>query len=125
MSAAEWEPRVLSILRFVVGLLFLVHGLAKLFGFPTANLHPAMFQLLWFAAVIETVGGILLTIGLFTRCAAFILSGETAVAYFYAHFPRNFYPLINGGEAAILFCFICFYIFVAGSGCWSVDRLRR
>jgi putative oxidoreductase len=125
MSAAEWEPRVLSILRFVVGLLFLEHGLAKLIGFPTATLHPAMFQLLWFAAVIETVGGILLTIGLFTRCAAFIMSGETAVAYFYAHFPRNFFPLINGGEAAILFSFICFYIFVAGSGCWSVDRLRR
>jgi putative oxidoreductase len=125
MSAAEWEPRILSILRIMLGLLFLEHGLSKLVGFPPSNLHPAMFQLLWFAAVIETVCGLLLIIGLFTRYAAFIASGETAVAYFYAHFPRNFFPLLNGGEAAVLYSFIFFYIFVAGGGCWSVDRLRR
>jgi putative oxidoreductase len=125
MSAAEWEPRVLSILRFVVGLLFMEHGLAKLFGFPTAAMHPAMFQLLWFAAVIETVGGLLLAIGLFTRCVAFIMSGEMAVGYFYSHFPKSFFPIVNGGDAAVLYCFIFFYIFVAGGGCWSVDRMRR
>ena len=125
MSAAEWEPRVLSILRFVVGLMFMEHGLAKLFGFPTASMLPAMFQLLWFAGVIETVGGFLLAIGLFTRYVAFIMSGEMAFGYFLSHFPKSFYPLVNGGDAAVLYCFIFFYIFVAGGGCWSVDRLRR
>jgi putative oxidoreductase len=121
---SEWEPRVLSILRIVVGLLFMEHGLAKLFGFPTAALHPAMFQLLWFAGVIEAFGGLLLALGLFTSPVAFIMSGEMAVAYFYSHAARNFFPLINGGDAAILYCFIFFYIFVAGGGAWSMDRLR-
>ena len=125
MSVAEWEPRVLSILRIVVGLMFLEHGLSKLFGFPVASMHPGVFQLLWFASVIETVGGVLLTIGLFTRYAAFIMSGEMAIGYFHSHFPKSFFPIANGGDAAILFCFIFFYIFVAGGGCWSVDRLRR
>jgi putative oxidoreductase len=121
---SEWEPRVLSILRIVVGLLFMEHGLAKLFGFPTAALHPAMFQLLWFAGVIEAGGGLLLALGLFTSPVAFIMSGEMAVAYFYSHAARNFFPVINGGDAAILYCFIFFYIFVAGGGAWSMDRLR-
>ena len=121
---SEWEPRVLSILRIVVGLLFMEHGLAKLIGFPTAALHPAMFQLLWFAGVIEAFGGLLLAVGLFTSPVAFIMSGEMAVAYFYSHAARNFFPLINGGDAAILYCFIFFYIFVAGGGAWSMDRLR-
>jgi putative oxidoreductase len=121
---SEWEPRVLSILRIMVGLLFMEHGLAKLFGFPTAALHPAMFQLLWFAGVIEAGGGLLLALGLFTSPVAFIMSGEMAVAYFYSHAARNFFPVINGGDAAILYCFIFFYIFVAGGGAWSMDRLR-
>ncbi|HTI81984.1 MAG TPA: DoxX family protein [Acetobacteraceae bacterium] len=125
MSATEWEPRVLSVLRIVVGLLFMEHGLAKLFGFPTAAMHPAMFQLLWFAGVIEVVGGLLLAIGLFTRYVAFIMSGEMAIGYFLSHFPKSFFPLVNGGDAAVLYCFIFFYIFVAGGGCWSVDWLRR
>lgn len=120
---ADWEPRVLSILRIVVGLLFMEHGLGKLFGFPTAAVHPAMFQLLWFAGVIETFGGLLLTVGLYTRVAAFVMSGEMAVAYFYSHQPRNLYPLLNGGDAAILYCFIFFYFVVVGGGAWSVDRL--
>lgn len=124
MSEAEWQPRVLSVLRLVVGLLFAEHGMAKLLGFPVASMHPAMFQLLWFAGVIELVGGLLLAIGLFTRAAAFIMSGEMAVGYFHSHFPRGFFPLVNGGEAAVLYCFIFFYFFVAGGGCWSVDRLR-
>lgn len=122
---AEWEPRVLSILRFVVGLLFFEHGLAKLFGFPPAGPHPATFHLLWFAGVIELVGGLLIAIGLFTQGAAFIMSGEMAVAYFTAHFPKNFFPMANGGDAAILYCFIFFYLFVAGGGCWSLDRALR
>lgn len=116
---------MLSILRIVVGLLFMEHGLAKLFGFPVASMHPAVFQLLWFAALIETVGGLLLALGLFTRYAAFIMSGEMAIGYFLAHFPKSFFPIANGGDAAVLYCFIFFYIFVAGGGCWSVDQLRR
>ncbi len=120
---AEWEPRVLSILRIVVGLLFMEHGLAKLFGFPTGAIHPAMFHLLWFAGILEAFGGLLLVLGLFTRPVAFVLSGEMAVAYFIANEPRNFFPLLNGGDAVILYCFIFFYFFVVGGGCWSLDRL--
>ena len=120
---AEWEPRVLSILRIVIGLLFMEHGLAKLFGFPTSATQPAMFHLLWFAGVLESFGGLLLVLGLFTRPVAFVLSGEMAVAYFMSHEPRNFFPMLNGGDAAILYCFIFFYLFVVGGGRWSLDRL--
>jgi putative oxidoreductase len=120
---AEWEPRALSILRVVVGLLYMEHGLAKLFAFPIAAGHPAMFQLLWFAGVLEMFGGMLIALGLFTRPVAFILSGEMAVAYFMAHLPKSFFPLVNGGDAAILYCFIFLYLFIVGGGCWSLDRL--
>jgi putative oxidoreductase len=120
---AEWEPRALSILRIVVGLLYMEHGLAKLFSFPIAAGHPAMFQLIWFAGVLETFGGMLIALGLFTRLVAFILSGEMAVAYFMVHLPKSFFPLVNGGDAAILYCFIYFYLFIVGGGCWSLDRL--
>lgn len=120
----NWEPRVLSILRIIVGLLFMEHGLAKLFGFPTAAMHPAMFQLLWFAGIIEWVGGLLLALGVFTRLVAFIMSGEMAVGYFMSHAPKSFFPLLNGGDAAVLYCFIFFYFFVVGGGAWSVDRMR-
>jgi putative oxidoreductase len=119
----DWEPRVLSIVRIMVGLLFFEHGLAKLFGFPSTNLHPAMFQLLWFAGIIELLGGLLLVLGLFTRAAAFVMSGEMAFAYFMRRAPNSFFPLLNGGEADILFCFIFFYLFVAGGGSWSLDRV--
>jgi putative oxidoreductase len=121
---SEWEPRVLSIVRIVTGLLFMEHGLGKLFGFPIPQGNPAMFQLLWFAGVIEAIGGLLLALGLFTRTVAFITSGEMAVAYFYSHFPNGFYPLANRGDSAILYCFIFLYFFVAGGGAWSLDRLR-
>ncbi|MBV8776361.1 MAG: DoxX family protein [Alphaproteobacteria bacterium] len=121
-----WAPRFLGIMRIVVGLLFLQHGLAKLFGWPHVamfdNLHA--FQLVWFAGIIEFVGGILLTIGLWTRCAAFVMSGEMAVAYFMSHALRGFFPIINNGEGAILYCFIFFYYFLAGSGRYSIDNAR-
>ena len=113
----EWEPRVLSIVRIVAGLIFMEHGLAKLFGFPSSAMRPGMFELYWFAGIIELVGGALVTVGLFTRIVAFILSGEMAIGYFYSHFPRNFFPLNNGGDAAILYCFIFLYFAVAGGGC--------
>ncbi len=118
----EWEPRVLSIVRIMVGLIFMEHGTAKLLGFPAGPNMPAMFTLLWFAGVIEMVGGALVALGLFTRYAAFIMSGEMAVGYFMSHAPRNFFPLLNGGDAAILYCFIFLYFAVAGGGAWSLDR---
>jgi putative oxidoreductase len=124
-SVTEWAPRVLSIVRIMVALLFLEHGTQKLLGFPPGGTHPAVFTLSWFQGVIELVGGLLLAIGLFTRPVAFILSGDMAVAYFMAHAPRNFFPVVNGGDAAILYCFIFFYIFFAGPGPWSVDAMWR
>jgi putative oxidoreductase len=121
----EWQPRLLGIVRIMAGLLFLQHGLAKFFNFPAAfpSGQPAMFTLFWFAAIIEVFGSLLLILGLFTRVAAFIMSGEMAIAYFYAHMPRGFFPLANGGDLAILFCFIFLYFVFAGGGAWSVDRL--
>lgn len=124
---AVWAPRMLSVLRIMVGLLFMEHGLGKLFGFPawpTAHGGPALFTLLWFAGVIEAGGGLLLALGLFTRPAAFLMSGEMAMGYFMSHFPRGFFPLLNGGDAAVLYCFVFLYLFVAGGGAWSLDRLR-
>ncbi|MBC9177717.1 DoxX family protein [Pseudoroseomonas ludipueritiae] len=124
--AAEWAPRVLSVLRIVAALLFMEHGTQKLFGFPaSANPAPAFLTLYWFAAVLEIVGGILLVLGLFTRPVAFVLSGQMAFAYFMAHAPRNFFPVLNGGDAAILFCFVFLYFSVAGGGTWSLDHMRR
>jgi putative oxidoreductase len=120
---AKWEPQLLSVLRIVVGLLFIEHGTAKLFHFP----HVAMFDhippLIMVAGAIELVGGFLVTIGLFTRIAAFICSGEMAVAYWMYHFPHGgFFPALNGGEGAILLCFVFLFLAAAGPGPWSVDR---
>lgn len=119
---SAWEPRMLSILRLVVGLLFLEHGSAKLLGFPVGGNMPAIFSLLWFAGVIELVGGALVALGLYTRLAAFIMSGEMAIGYFHSHAPLNFFPLINRGDAAVLYCFIFLYLAIAGGGAWSLDR---
>ncbi len=121
-----WAPRALSILRIVAALLFFEHGSAKLFGFPASNHAPELMSLPWIAGVLEVVGGALLVVGLFTRPVAFILSGQMAVAYWmFHHAPEKFYPLLNGGDAAILFCFIFLYFVFAGGGAWSLDALRR
>ena len=127
IATQQWAPYVLSILRIMAGLLFLEHGTSKLFGFPPSGMgrEIAPFTLIWFAAVLELVGGFLITVGLFTRCAAFVVSGEMAFAYFIGHAGRGFFPLVNLGEAAILYCFIFLYFAVAGGGAWSVDKLRR
>lgn len=114
---------MLSIVRIMVGLLFLEHGMSKLLGFPHGPSPMPMFgTLAWTQGVIELVGGALLTVGLFTRPVAFILAGDMAVAYFMVHAPKSFFPVMNGGDAAILYCFIFLALFVAGPGIWSVDR---
>ena len=117
-----WRPYILSILRIVVGLLFLEHGLSKVFNFPALSPVPSLSGLLILAAILETIGAALFLVGAFTRIVAFILSGEMAFAYFMAHAPRSFYPLVNGGELAVLFCFIFLYFAFAGGGPLSVDR---
>ena len=122
-----WAPRALAVLRIIAGLLFIEHGLQKLFAFPSAPPFPlpAAFSLLWIGAILEFLGGLLVVLGLFARPAAFIIAGEMAVAYFMFHAPRSFFPIINGGEGAILFCFIFLYIAAAGPGAWSLDRAIR
>lgn len=128
-SLDAWAPRVLSLLRIITALLFIEHGLMKLFHFPAPQPGapdplPAM---LLAAAIIEVVGGGLIALGLFTRLAAFICSGQMAVAYFTAHASQGFWPALNGGEPAILYCFVFFYLVFAGPGPgpWSLDAMLR
>jgi len=122
MDTAAWSPRMLSVLRIMAALLFIEHGTQKFFGFPSSG--SALDPLHVVQGILELGGGILLLIGFYTRIVAFILSGDMAVAYFMAHAPRGFFPLVNGGQLAILFCFVFFYLFVAGGGPWSVDQQR-
>ena len=115
------RPLILSILRIVTALVFLQYGLSKAFGFPDHG-PPSLTALLMVAAALESVGSVMLVLGAYTRIVAFILSGEMAVAYFMAHAPRSFYPIVNGGNAAILFCFVFLYLAFAGGGPLSLDR---
>ena len=121
----SWAPMLLSVLRIMSGLLLLQHGTRKLLQFPAAQPNFVLNSMGGYASFIELVGGILLVIGLFTRPTAFIVSGMCAVAYFYAHAPRGFYPTLNGGELAALYCFVFLYIAAAGAGPWSVDALLK
>jgi len=118
-----YRPYVLSVLRIVVGLLYLQHGTAKMFNFPPQNDMPPFPRPEWFAGRIELVGSALIIVGLFTRPVAFILSGEMAFAYFMSHRPRGFFPLLNGGESAVLFCFAFLYLAFAGGGPLGLDAL--
>ncbi len=123
---SRFSPHLLALLRIFAGLLFLSHGLVKLFGFP-AGAQPGQVPLLGLmgaGAVIELVTGLLLVLGLFTRPAAFLASGQMAVAYWMFHAPSGFYPILNGGELAILYCFLFLYIAAAGPGAFSLDRDR-
>ena len=122
-SLDRLAPYVLSILRIIAALLFLEHGTSKFFGFPSPMAPPAVFDMEWFAALIEFGGGVLLTLGLFTRAAAFIMSGEMAVGYFLIHAPHGFFPYLNHGELAVMYCFVFFYLIFAGAGPWSLDAL--
>jgi len=121
-----WTDRLLSVLRIVVGGLYLQHGTAKLFHIPHVAQFDGvqLFSLIGLAGVIELVFGVLLLIGLFTRFAGFILSGEMAVAYFMAHAPRAVLPILNGGELAAVYCWVFLYFALAGGGPWSLDALR-
>ena len=123
-SLSRYRPQALGALRIMTALLFISHGTQKLFGFPASQMEGSLPTMLLVAAILEFVGGILVLIGLFTRPVAFILSGQMAVAYFMAHAPSNFFPALNGGDAAILFCFIFLYLVFAGPGAFSVDERR-
>jgi putative oxidoreductase len=114
-----------ALLRIVAGLLFFQHGLPKLFGYPGTSAAAEPFTQFWFAGIIEVFGGLAIALGLFTSAVAFITSGEMAVAYFQAHAPRGFWPVVNGGELAVIFCFVFLYLAATGSGRWSVDALWR
>ncbi len=121
-----WTPRILSVLRIIAGFLLLQHGLQKLFGYPpSAQPRGGLDTLGWIAAVLEFGGGLLLMLGLFTRPVAFILSGLMAVAYFMAHAPGGFWPILNRGELAALYSFVFLYLAFAGGGPWSLDRMMR
>lgn len=126
-NLAVWAPRVLSLLRIIAALLFMEHGLMKLFHFPAPQpgAPDPLPTILLVAASLEVVGGGLVALGLFTRIAAFVCSGQMAVAYFMAHGSQGFWPALNGGEAAILFCFIFLYLVFAGPGVWSLDTAVR
>lgn len=117
----RYSSQILGITRIVAGLAFLEHGASKLLNFPPGGMHPGLISLIGAAGVIELVAGVLILIGLFSRIAAFIASGEMAAAYFIAHFPRNFFPTLNGGDAAILFCFLFLYLAAAGPGAFAVN----
>lgn len=125
MTAKGWSPEVLSVLRIVAGLLFVQHGSAKLLHAPAQAMfaHLQLLSLLGVQGVIELVGGGLLTLGLFSRPVAFILCGDMAVAFFMAHFPHGWLPILNGGDLAVLFCFTFLYLWAAGPGPWSLDAL--
>jgi putative oxidoreductase len=123
----RWSPQALSVLRLMTGLMIVQYGLSKVIGFPAvASFAQALpFTLIWFAGLIELIGGALLIVGLFTRPVAFVVSGLMAFAYFMGHAPRGFIPLLNGGNLAVMYCFACLYLFFASGGPWSLDALVK
>lgn len=127
MNLTPWIPRVQSILRIISAYLFMLHGATKILHIPHIARfeHVQLFSLTGFAGILELVGGVLLILGLFTRPVAFILSGEMAFAYFMAHASKGnvMQPILNGGDAAILYCFIFLFLAIAGGGSWSLDKL--
>ena len=123
---ANWTPRLLSVLRIVAGFLFVEHGMQKWLAYPAPRPSPTtLWSMSGVAGVFELVGGLLLLVGLFTRPVAFLLSGLMAFAYFIAHAPQDFWPIVNRGELAALYCFVFLYLAAAGGGPWSIDRWVR
>lgn len=123
---SRWTPEALGALRIVAGLIFLEHGTQKLLGFPGGpNAFAEPMSMVWWAGVLELVLGAMIALGLYTRAAAFVAAGEMAVAYWYAHAPRDFFPVNNGGDAAILYCFLFLFLTFAGPGRWALDLLWR
>jgi putative oxidoreductase len=129
LDASPWRDRVLSVLRIVAGVMFMSAGTVKVFGFPGTPFGPMdpvpLMSQMGIGGIIEIVGGLLITIGLFTRPAAFICSGQMAVAYFQFHFPKSIYPTENDGTGAALYCFVFLYLVFAGAGSWSIDAAIR
>lgn len=121
----RYSSQIYAILRIIAGLMFMLHGTQKFFLFPTGKAPVEIASLMGLAGAIELICGFLIAIGLFTSIAAFIASGQMAVAYFMAHFPQSFWPIINRGEHTILYCFIFLYFAAVGSGIWSVDAARK
>ena len=121
---SAYRPYGLAALRIITALLFIEHGTMKLFAFPAAQMAGPLPPLMLFAALLELIGGILILVGLLTRPVAFLLAGEMAVAYFMAHAPNSFFPAVNQGDAAILFCFVFLYLFFSGPGAFSVDNRK-
>ena len=123
---AAWSPRLLSVLRIFTAFLFTAHGTQKLLDFPVARASPLeLWSLVGAAGMVELVGGTLFLIGLFTRPVAFVMSGLMAFAYFIAHAPQGFWPIVNRGELAVLYCFVFLYFAAAGGGPWSIDQWWR
>lgn len=122
-----WAPRMLAVLRIVTALIFIEHGLQKQFGFPASanGMYPAAGSLPWLASFIEIIGGLMVLFGFYLRPAALLMSGTMAVAYWTAHAPRSFFPVNNGGDAAILYCFVFLYFVFAGGGAWTVNGAKR
>ena len=125
-SPSLWTSRTLSVLRIVAGLMFLSAGTTILFGFPPSPMPmppiPVMSQM-WIGAILELIGGLAITFGVFTRPVAFLLAGEMAVAYFQFHFPQSVFPTVNQGVPAVLYCFLFLYLMFAGAGVWSIDAM--
>ncbi|WP_291297308.1 DoxX family protein [Elioraea sp.] len=123
----RYTPQALAMLRIVTALIFIAHGTQKLFGFPAppASGLPPLLSLFGIGGMLEVFGGLLILVGLFTRPTAFVLSGMMAVAYWMFHAPRSIYPLLNGGDAAILYCFVFLLLVFTGPGAWSLDGRRR
>ena len=119
---SAYAPQALAVLRIVAALLFLLHGTQKIFGFPPSEMSPSLFSLFGLAGIIEIIAGLMILAGFFTRPAAFVASGQMAVAYWMVHAPGSVYPTNNGGDAAILFCFVFLYLVFAGPGAWSVNK---
>ncbi|MBY3222037.1 MULTISPECIES: DoxX family protein [Rhizobium] len=121
---SAYQPYGLAALRIITALLFIEHGTMKLFAFPVAQMEGSLPPLMLFAALLELIGGILILVGLLTRPVAFLLAGEMAIAYFMAHAPSSFFPAVNQGDAAILFCFVFLYLVFSGPGAFAVDNRK-